>query len=80
MSPVELLSNRTELPLLELADREAAPAVGRAGFHGPAGTSGVADTDEASGRVNLIRPHNGQVGFWQAIPAPHSLPVLRLWG
>ena len=30
MSPVEFLTNRAKLPLLELADRQAAPAVGRA--------------------------------------------------
>jgi len=30
VSPVEFLANRAELPLLKLADHEAAPAVGRA--------------------------------------------------
>jgi hypothetical protein len=30
VSPVEFLTNRAKLPLLELADRQAAPAVGRA--------------------------------------------------
>ena len=34
MSPVEFLANRAELSLLELADRQAAPAVGRADDRG----------------------------------------------
>jgi len=34
VSPVEFLANRAELPLLELTDRQAAPAVGRADHGG----------------------------------------------